>query len=84
MEVGQGPNWGCSAKGGKKLLYIIILNFVSLDFFSQRPESNRRLNRFYTVLTMVCKTRDYGVFGLRPSLCIPNNTTFRKLVCFRP
>jgi hypothetical protein len=24
MEVGQGPNWGCSAKGKKKKYYLIL------------------------------------------------------------
>jgi hypothetical protein len=33
---------------------------------------------------MVYDTRDYWVFGLRPSSGILNNTAFRKLICFRP
>jgi hypothetical protein len=28
MEVGQGPNWGCSAKGKKKLLSLLITKWA--------------------------------------------------------
>jgi hypothetical protein len=27
MEVGQGPNWGCSAKGKKKYRVLTVLSF---------------------------------------------------------
>jgi hypothetical protein len=37
-------------------------------------------SRFWKVLTMVCNTRDYWVFGLCPSSGILKNTTFRELV----
>jgi hypothetical protein len=31
MEVGQGPNWGCSAKGGGGNKIILVLHFTKFD-----------------------------------------------------
>jgi hypothetical protein len=36
------------------------------------------------VLTVVYNTQNYWVFGLFPSSCILENTTFRKLDLFPP
>jgi hypothetical protein len=56
VEVGQGPNWGCSAKGGEKIyteqddvavmLYIRIREVLasSLDWDINNPD------RFFVVL----------------------------------
>jgi hypothetical protein len=39
---------------------------------------------FWTVLTMADNTRNYWVFILRLSSSTPQNTTFRRLIFFRP
>jgi hypothetical protein len=30
MEVGQGPNWGCSATRKKEIIYHVCANYVEL------------------------------------------------------
>jgi hypothetical protein len=36
----------------------------------------------YEVLTLVCNTGDYWLFGLCPSCCIRKDVTFQKLMVF--
>jgi hypothetical protein len=46
MEVGQGPNWGCSAKGKKNLL---LLHFTSTRYrMIRRDRSLTRSPSNYT------------------------------------
>jgi hypothetical protein len=48
MEVGQGPNWGCSSKGKKKMLATI----QSRTFLSSRLLSKNIKIRIYKTIVL--------------------------------
>jgi hypothetical protein len=71
MEVGQGPDWGCSAKGIKKMLYVdfdllndditeILSRQVLSSVITQVKYRSPIIKMIYSVDILCC--RKYEVF----------------------
>jgi hypothetical protein len=56
MEVGQGPNWGCSAKEKKKKI-------IKTEIFKRLPPCNRIITNKLAIILMIKKF--FVLYGTR-------------------
>jgi hypothetical protein len=54
MEVGQGPNWGCSAKGKKKRS-LLLGNINIVKEMAEPPVATVRMLDYFLVSLLTCR-----------------------------